>query len=123
MVARTRRLISRSNQTLAELRAHLAEVEARGIHRLRACASLPMPKCRYVAQPRRVPPRYTVMFTASQEDADLIERAQDLCLTPSPIVRSKRSVRALRLLVERLERKKYGRAANRPRQMRHRRRG
>jgi hypothetical protein len=36
----TRRLIGRSNQLLAGLLAHLAEVEARGIHRERACASL-----------------------------------------------------------------------------------
>jgi hypothetical protein len=35
----TRRLIGRSNQVLAALLAHLAEVEARGIHRERACAS------------------------------------------------------------------------------------
>ncbi len=36
----TRRLVGRTNQTLAALLAHLAEVEARGIHRVRACASL-----------------------------------------------------------------------------------
>jgi hypothetical protein len=36
----TRRLIGRSNQVLAALLAHLAEVESRGIHRERACASL-----------------------------------------------------------------------------------
>jgi hypothetical protein len=36
----TRRLVGRSNQLLAALLAHLAEVEARGIHRERACASL-----------------------------------------------------------------------------------
>ena len=38
--ARTRRLVGRANQVLAALLAHLAEVEARGIHRTRACASL-----------------------------------------------------------------------------------
>ena len=38
--ARTRRLVGRSNQLLAALLAHLAKVEARGIHRERACASL-----------------------------------------------------------------------------------
>ena len=38
--ANTRRLVGRSNQLLAALLAHLAEVEARGIHRERACASL-----------------------------------------------------------------------------------
>ena len=38
--ASTRRLVGRSNQLLAALLAHLAEVEARGIHRERACASL-----------------------------------------------------------------------------------
>jgi hypothetical protein len=36
----TRSLVGRSNQILAALLAHLAEVEARGIHRARACASL-----------------------------------------------------------------------------------
>lgn len=40
LLAGTRGLIGRSNQLLAELLAHLAEVEARGIHRLRACSSL-----------------------------------------------------------------------------------
>jgi 5-methylcytosine-specific restriction endonuclease McrA len=38
--ANTRRLVGRSNQLRAALLAHLAEVEARGIHRERACASL-----------------------------------------------------------------------------------
>ena len=36
----TRRLVGRSNQVLAELLVHLGEVEARGIHRTRACSSL-----------------------------------------------------------------------------------
>ncbi len=36
----TRRLVGRSNHLLAELLVHLAEVEARGIHRTRACSSL-----------------------------------------------------------------------------------
>jgi 5-methylcytosine-specific restriction endonuclease McrA len=36
----TRRLVGRSNQLLAALLAHLGEVEARGIHRERSCASL-----------------------------------------------------------------------------------
>src|SRR6187397_1606939 len=40
LLASTRRLIGRSNQLLAELLAHLGEVEARGIHRTRACSSL-----------------------------------------------------------------------------------
>jgi hypothetical protein len=40
LLAGTRRLVGRSNQLLAELLGHLAEVEARGIHRLRACSSL-----------------------------------------------------------------------------------
>jgi hypothetical protein len=35
-----RGLVGRSNRLLAELLAHLGEVEARGIHRLRACSSL-----------------------------------------------------------------------------------
>lgn len=40
LLAGTRRLIGTSNQVFADLLAHLAEVEARGIHRLRACSSL-----------------------------------------------------------------------------------
>jgi hypothetical protein len=40
VLAGTRRLVGRSNLLLAELLAHLAEVEARGIHRTRACSSL-----------------------------------------------------------------------------------
>lgn len=40
LLAATRGLVGRSNQLLAALLAHLAEVEARGIHRHRACASL-----------------------------------------------------------------------------------
>jgi hypothetical protein len=40
LLAGTRRIVGRSNQLLAELLAHLAEVEARGIHRTRACSSL-----------------------------------------------------------------------------------
>ncbi len=40
LLASTRRLVGQSNQALAALLAHLAEVEARGIHRVRACASL-----------------------------------------------------------------------------------
>jgi 5-methylcytosine-specific restriction endonuclease McrA len=40
LLAGTRRLVGRSNQLLAELLAHLGEVEARGVQRLRACSSL-----------------------------------------------------------------------------------
>jgi hypothetical protein len=40
VLTRTRRLVGRSNLLMAELLAHLAEVEARGIHRTRACSSL-----------------------------------------------------------------------------------
>ena len=40
LLAGTRRLVASANHTLAALLAHLAEVEARGIHRVRACASL-----------------------------------------------------------------------------------
>jgi hypothetical protein len=36
----TRRLVGRSNQLLAALLVHLGEVEARGLHRTRACTSL-----------------------------------------------------------------------------------
>jgi hypothetical protein len=36
----TRRLVCQSNRALAALLAHLAEVEARGLHRTRACSSL-----------------------------------------------------------------------------------
>src|SRR6185295_1526972 len=38
--AGTRRLVGASNQIFAMLLANLAEVEARGIHRERACSSL-----------------------------------------------------------------------------------
>jgi hypothetical protein len=40
LLTATRRLVGRSNQLLAALLAHLSEVEARGIHRTRACSSL-----------------------------------------------------------------------------------
>jgi hypothetical protein len=40
LLASTRGLVGRTNQMLAVLLAHLAEVEARGIHRERRCASL-----------------------------------------------------------------------------------
>jgi hypothetical protein len=40
LLGATRRLVGRSNQLLAALLAHLAEVEARGVHHTRACASL-----------------------------------------------------------------------------------
>src|SRR6187399_2155840 len=40
LLAGTRRIVGRSNQLLAELLAYLGEVEARGIHRARACSSL-----------------------------------------------------------------------------------
>jgi 5-methylcytosine-specific restriction endonuclease McrA len=40
LLAATRRLVGRSNQLLAALLEHLGEVEARGIHRTRACSGL-----------------------------------------------------------------------------------
>jgi hypothetical protein len=40
LLSNTRSLVDKSNQVLAALLAHLAEVEARGLHRTRACASL-----------------------------------------------------------------------------------
>jgi hypothetical protein len=40
LLAATRSLVGRSNQLLAALLAHLGELEARGIHRIRACSSL-----------------------------------------------------------------------------------
>src|SRR6187397_1172144 len=40
LLANTRRLVGKTNQLFAALLAHLAEVEARGIHRTRRCASL-----------------------------------------------------------------------------------
>jgi 5-methylcytosine-specific restriction endonuclease McrA len=40
LLANTRRLVGKSNQLFAALLVHLAEVEARGIHRTRRCASL-----------------------------------------------------------------------------------
>ena len=40
LLTNTRGLVGKSNQVFAALLAHLAEVEARGLHRKRACASL-----------------------------------------------------------------------------------
>ena len=40
LLANTRRLVGKTNQLLAALLVHLAEVEARGAHRKRRCASL-----------------------------------------------------------------------------------
>src|SRR6187399_1827606 len=40
LLANTRRLVGKSNHLFAALLVHLAEVEARGIHRTRRCASL-----------------------------------------------------------------------------------
>jgi hypothetical protein len=40
LMANTRRLVGKSNQLLSALLAHLAEVETRGAHRSRRCASL-----------------------------------------------------------------------------------
>lgn len=40
LLASTKQLVGASNQVLAALLAHLAEVQARGLHRERACASL-----------------------------------------------------------------------------------
>ena len=40
LLASARRIVGKSNQLLALLLLHLAEVEARGIHRMRRCASI-----------------------------------------------------------------------------------
>src|SRR6187397_2642221 len=40
LLTSTRRLVGASNKLLSQLLLHLAEVETRGIHRTRACASL-----------------------------------------------------------------------------------
>jgi 5-methylcytosine-specific restriction endonuclease McrA len=40
LLTNTRRLVGKSNQVFAALLLHLAEVEARGVHRARLCASL-----------------------------------------------------------------------------------
>lgn len=40
LLTKTRSLVGRSNQVFAALLAHLAEVDARGLHRTRACSSL-----------------------------------------------------------------------------------
>jgi hypothetical protein len=48
LLAGARRLVGRNNQLLAELLAHLGEVESRGLHRTRACSSLYV-YCIYVA--------------------------------------------------------------------------
>ena len=171
LLAATRQLVGRSNQLLAALLAHLAEVEVRGIHRLRACSSLytycvfelrlsedaafrrvraaklarqfpvifqqiadgelqlttlaatntpadtalaDTPLAGTTAPPRAeaatlLPQRYRVEFTASQQYADLLNRAQDLLSHAVPN-RSLEEIHvlALRLLVEKLERSKYG---------------
>jgi hypothetical protein len=43
LLAGTRRVVGRSNQLLAELLAHLGEVETRGIHRTRAGVTSRLP--------------------------------------------------------------------------------
>src|SRR5438034_2926569 len=40
LLSNTRSLVGKSNRVFAALLAHLAELEARGLHRTRACASL-----------------------------------------------------------------------------------
>jgi len=77
-----------------------APVDAAAPVRAEAAAEVP---------PCSVPQRYRIEFTASQEYADLLERAQDLLSHAVPN-RSLEEVhvRALRLLVEKLERRKYG---------------
>jgi len=40
LLASVRKIVARTNTGLADLLAHLGKVEARGIHRIRACASL-----------------------------------------------------------------------------------
>ncbi|HVJ21029.1 MAG TPA: hypothetical protein VM686_36715, partial [Polyangiaceae bacterium] len=40
LLTATRGLVGRSNQLLAALLVHLGEIEARGLHRSRACSSL-----------------------------------------------------------------------------------
>ena len=40
LLRRTRQLVGKSNQVFAALLEHLAEVEARGVHRTRSCTSL-----------------------------------------------------------------------------------
>src|SRR5688572_18609699 len=42
LLTRTRQLVGKSNQVFAALLEHLAEVEARGLHRTRSCTSLYM---------------------------------------------------------------------------------
>jgi len=72
-----------------------------------------LPEARRVADPdcetMTSPERFKVQFTASQEDVDLLNRARDLLSHAVPD-RSLGEVhlRALRLLVEQLERRKYG---------------
>ena len=74
LLAGTRSLVGRSNQLLAALLAHLGEVEARGVHRTRACSSLytyaftnfAYPRTRpSAALPRPVPTRPALSGSAS----------------------------------------------------------
>jgi hypothetical protein len=67
------------------------------------------------SEPLTSPQRYKVQFTASQEYVDLLERAQDLLSHAVPN-RSLEEVhlRALRLLVDQLEKRKYGAPRKKP---------
>jgi hypothetical protein len=74
VLAHTRRLVGRSNLLTAELLAHLAEVEARGIHRIRACSSLyayPSSACLH-APPVEVPRRASGEPTTTSRSACVV---------------------------------------------------
>ena len=133
----TRRLAGRSNQLLAELLLHLGEVEARGIHRTRACSSLytyciyelrfsedeafrrvaavpatiaaPETPERVFASPDRIEPeRYKVQFTATEEYVRLVEEAKALLSHAVPnVTLEELQLRAMRALVAELKKKKY----------------
>lgn len=49
----TQRLVGRSNQLLAALLVHLAEVDARGLHRTRACTRTASTSCVFRRMRRR----------------------------------------------------------------------
>src|SRR6476620_4250827 len=63
LLANTRRLVGSSNQLLAALLSHLAEVEARGVHRTRRCATITCSLLRSMARPSLQTSRYVVAPT------------------------------------------------------------
>ena len=113
LLAGTRVQVGRANQALAGLLAHLAEVDARGLYRVRACSSLNT-YCVYelrmsedAAQRRvqaaKIARRFPVLF--EQIAAGQIHLTAVLMLGPH--LTEAIHLRALRLLVADLKKRKY----------------